>query len=95
MWSKAQDLDFYLPVQHFLNSKRDHTELKFLESTLNLGKDLDKYLTDNGLMMMGGNFGEIESFNVTKLRNELTENPQSSIILVEDTLDNYNDNFHR
>ena len=59
MWSKAQDLDFYLPVQHFLNSKRDHTELKFLESTLNLGKDLDKYLTHNGLMMMGGNFGEI------------------------------------
>ncbi len=94
MWSKAQDLDFFLPTHHFQNSKRDQTELKFLESRF--GKDLDNSLTINGRMLiMGQHLGEISSFNLTNLRNELSENPQSSIILVEETMPNNKDNFQR
>jgi hypothetical protein len=94
MFSKAQDLDFYLPINHFQNSKRDETELNFLESRF--GKDMDKFLTINGRMLiMGQHFGQISSFNLTNLRNELAANPQSSIILVEETMPDNKDNFQR
>ena len=97
MQNRIQQLDVFLPSHHFRiqgpNLDKDQTELEFLES--NFGKDWDKHLTHSGLILLGRMFGEVSSFNVTNLKNDLIQNRQSSILLIEDTLDNNESNFHK